>query len=210
MRLLSKLLQLRPAKLLPALTIAVAPALAAAATLDRTGLPHFFQVSEHVFRGAQPETTGWKSLAGLGVETVIDLRPEAEHDIAAEQRMVTAAGMRYVNIPMPGLETPTPEQIQAALELMSPDDTVFVHCARGKDRTGAVIAAYRMRHQQWSNQKALDEARSLGLHWYERGKMKFILAYQPPAARPVVADSLSVAKVSPSPADSLGRPSSTR
>jgi len=161
------------------LAIAVLPIQARAEAVDAVGLPHCFQVSEDVWRGAQPTMDGWTSLSKLGVTTVIDLRHKDEHDTFAEERMVRSAGMRYVNIPMYGLTTPTEEQIAKAMDLMIPGEKVFVHCAKGMDRTGAVIAAYRIRHQQWDNQKALAEARTLGLHWYERGKMRFILGYRP-------------------------------
>jgi hypothetical protein len=73
-----------------------------------------------------------------------------------------------------------------------------------------VIAAYRIRQQQWSNQKALQEARSLGLHFYERGKMRFILAYQAGAPTPAAADTASLASQPGSSIDSIGVTTSTR
>ncbi len=34
---------------------------------------------------------------------------------------------------------------------------VFVHCMSGKDRTGAVIASYRVRVMGWSKEEAINE-----------------------------------------------------
>jgi len=44
---------------------------------------------------------------------------------------------------------------------------VFVHCRRGADRSGVLIACYRMAHDHWSNEQALAEARTAGLSRFE-------------------------------------------
>jgi len=38
------------------------------------GIKNFYQVDQHVYRGAQPSNEGFQYLAKLGVKTVIDLR----------------------------------------------------------------------------------------------------------------------------------------
>src|SRR5712691_10062210 len=68
------------------------------------GVPHFFQVNDHIYRGGQPSNEGWSSLAKMGIKTVVDLRRDGEdhdHWIREEERAVQAAGMRYVSVPMP-------------------------------------------------------------------------------------------------------------
>src|SRR5258706_15968861 len=110
-------------------------------------IKNFYQVDEHVYRGAQPNDDGFKYLAKIGVKTVIDLR-EADERSKAEERVVTAAGMKYINVPMTGLTPPREAEIAKILGLLEDGQTgpVFVHCKRGADRTGAVIAAYRIEH----------------------------------------------------------------
>jgi protein tyrosine/serine phosphatase len=49
---------------------------------------------------------------------------------------------------------------------------------RGADRTGTVIACYRIAHNQWPNQEALDEARTFGMSWTERGMRNYVLYYE--------------------------------
>ena len=179
--------RLPTALVLFAALVAVAPASAAELL---SGVPNFYRVNGHVYRGGQPEDEGWAGLARLGVKTVIDLRREGEHSTAVEARAVEAAGMRYVNLPMNGFEIPQAEQISKAMALLAaPHDTVFVHCKLGKDRTGTVIAAYRIAGEKWEAQKALDEAEACGLHWFERGMKRFILAYKPtPAGEALAAE----------------------
>src|SRR5580704_8274261 len=92
------------------------------------GVPNFWQVDAHVYRGAQPTDEGFRNLAKLGVKTVVDLR-EADARSMEEEKAVTSAGMQYVNVPMTGLTPPTREQMTKILTFL--EDTsggpVFVH-----------------------------------------------------------------------------------
>jgi protein tyrosine phosphatase (PTP) superfamily phosphohydrolase (DUF442 family) len=180
-------------RFVPALALlAILSAPSWAAPVEVVGIPSFYQVNDHVYRGAQPSDEAWPGLAQLGVKTVVDLRRPSEHSLAAESLAVNAAGMRYVSFPMNGFETPQPDEMAKVIEILSSDAPVFIHCKLGKDRTGAVIAAYRIAHEGWGNEKALDEALSCGMHWYSGGMKRFILGYQA-APKPVgsVADPLA-------------------
>src|SRR5580704_14996228 len=81
------------------------------------GIKNFYQVDEHVYRGAQPSDDGFKYLAKIGVKTVIDLR-EADERSDAEERVVTAGGMKYVNVPMTGLTPPSGTEITRILGIL--------------------------------------------------------------------------------------------
>jgi uncharacterized protein (TIGR01244 family) len=150
-----------------------------AADLDAPEVPNFHQVNEHLYRGGQPADAAWNSLAKLGVKTVIDLRPASEHSLSKEARIVEAAGMVYVSQPMAPLAAPTNEEIRKILSLLdsSAQWPVFIHCRRGADRTGTVIACYRIADNQWTNEEALREARTYGLSPLEIGMRHFIHSF---------------------------------
>ena len=158
--------------------VSCVPFAMAVADPEFQGLPNFHKIDDHVYRGAQPTADGFRSLASLGVKTVIDLRG-AEHSESEEKRLVEADGMRYVSIPMKGMESPTDEQVSTALALMndSAAGPVFVHCKRGADRTGAVVACYRIGHDHWDAAKSLSEARSLGMSWYQLALQRYVNNY---------------------------------
>ena len=161
-----------------------------AAGADAQGIPNFHQVNKNLFRGGQPTGEGWKHLAKLGVKTVIDLRRENEkgtHSIKAESRAVEAAGMRYVSIPMQGIVAPSEEQISKAMSLLESGEPVFVHCREGKDRTGTVIACYRIKNEGWQNHRALKEAKARGMHWVEIGMKSYISSYRAAQSTPASA-----------------------
>ena len=144
-------------------------------------LPNFQKVDDHVYRGAQPTDSGFKDLAQLGIKTVVDLRDIGEHSQADEQKIVTDLGMRYVNIPMHGMSSPKDDQVAAVEALFNETagGPVFVHCKRGADRTGMVIAVYRISHDQWENKKALSEAKSRGMSFFARSLQHYVMDYKP-------------------------------
>jgi|SRR5579871_715733 len=148
---------------------------------DPAGVPNFHRVNETVYRGAQPTPEGFQNLAKLGVKTVIDLR-EAGTLADAEKQVVEKLGMHFVSIPMRGMHEPTADQITKVLALFNNNAAgpVFVHCRRGADRTGTVVACYRISHDHWDNQKALTEARSLGMAWIEKAMQHYVLSYKVP------------------------------
>jgi protein tyrosine/serine phosphatase len=143
------------------------------------GIDRFYEVDQNVYRGGQPTDEGFRGLVQLGVKVVLDLR---EHDArsVSEERVVSAAGMRYVNVPMTGYTPPTLAETDKVLKLLEDPASgpVFVHCKRGADRTGAVIAAYRIDHDHWDNARALREAKDIGMSSLQFQRREFIRSYQ--------------------------------
>ena len=151
------------------------------ASSQSENLPNFQKVDDRVYRGAQPTDSGFKGLAERGIKTVVDLRDIGEHSQADEQKVVTDLGMRYVSIPMQGMSTPKNDQVAAVLALFNDvtSGPVFVHCKRGADRTGTVIAVYRISHDGWENKRALSEAKSYGMSIFERAMQHYVTDYNP-------------------------------
>jgi uncharacterized protein (TIGR01244 family) len=152
---------------------------AASASANTPGVENFHQVDRNIYRGAQPTAEGLKSLADLGVKTIVDLRHGKEH-ADGEQQAAEKLGVRYINVPMSGLTPPTDDEIASILTVLNAADSgpVFVHCREGKDRTGVVIASWRIAHDHWSNDQALAEARSYGMSPRQHPRQNFILNFE--------------------------------
>jgi len=163
-------------------------------------LPNFHQVNERLYRGAQPKRGGIGRLAQLGVKTIVNLRPDDERSQREEQE-ARAAGLRYFNVPLERitpvgtlkslvdvrhfnppfnrLGRPTDAQVERVLSIINAPENqpVFVHCKRGADRTGAIIAIYRIEHDSWTSERAKAEANRYGMGWWEQGKKDYIRDY---------------------------------
>jgi tyrosine-protein phosphatase SIW14 len=158
--------------------------LSASATLAQTEvayaeLPNFHQVNAQLYRGAQPhDDEGIRQLARLGIKTIINLRGEDDRT-RAEQRAAEALGLHYFNIPLPGLSRPPTEKVEQVLALInaSANQPVFVHCHHGEDRTGVIVAVYRITHDHWTSERAKAEAKSYGMNRFQFGMKDFISDY---------------------------------
>jgi len=141
-------------------------------------LPNFYKVDERIYRGGQPKAGGVKKLADLGTKAIINLRGSDE-ETRAEELEAGAAGIAYFNIPMPALSRPSEEQVSRVMEILGSEENwpVFIHCKRGSDRTGTIVALYRIMHDEWTATKALSEARGFGLSWVEFGMKDYITDY---------------------------------
>lgn len=127
--------------------------------LKLTGVPEFMEVTPLLYRGGQPTKDGFRSLAGMGIGIVIDLRGSSKR----ERDLVTRLGMQYVAMPW---HCPFPKDKVFARFLLflrrNPTRKVFIHCRLGDDRTGMMIAAYRMGEQGWTAQQAWQEMKTSG------------------------------------------------
>lgn len=138
---------------------------APAEKLNLAGIPRAGKVSDALYRGAQPSPEGLAELKKLGITMVVDLRGN-RGPVASERRLVESLGMRFVEIPVPGWSAPTNAQVVEFLKLFKADPTqkIFVHCYLGEDRSGVMVAAYRIAQQNWTVDQAFAEMLSFGFH----------------------------------------------
>ena len=129
-----------------------------------TELPNFHQVEGDLYRGAQPRAGGFRVLARLGIRTVISLRAADERS-RSEEAEASAEGLQYFNVPMPWFAKPQGSQVERVLAIIDDQRNwpVFVRCKRGADRTGTIIAAYRISHDGWTSRLAKEEADRYGM-----------------------------------------------
>jgi protein tyrosine/serine phosphatase len=151
------------------------------------GITNFGQIGDKLFRGAQPDAPGITNLAKLGVKLIVNLR--MTNDVwKPEETLARAQGILYTNIPLRGLGRPTPEQIQQILgAIEAAGGPAFVHCQFGCDRTGTVIACYRIQHDKWTSDTALQEAVRYGMSRFERGMKHFVADFGKPPKPETIA-----------------------
>lgn len=113
---------------------------------------NFFQVDAQVTRGAEltQENVTW--LAENGVKTIIKLDDENNDEfnwgIPVENYHINKFGLN--------LSYRLVSQILDSIDAASKRGAVYVHCEKGADRTGLIIALYRIK-QGWTVDAARDE-----------------------------------------------------
>lgn len=173
----------------PAHVKALAPALAAlvlmagcasspAGALAADGVHNYDVVDARLRRGGQPTAAGVATLAGAGVVTIIDLRPrwEAPAPFDAERAAAATHVARFESIPLSNWFAPHERDVERILAIVGEADAqpVFVHCHRGADRTGTIVAIYRIMHDCASVDDVIRDARAHGMAWWQWPMRRFI------------------------------------
>lgn len=125
------------------------------------GLSNVGRVNQSVFRGALPGNEGYATLKRMGIRTVINLCLTE-----SEKENVERRGMRSIEIPMEMTTKGLKEKVDRVVALMADpaNQPVFIHCRHGQDRTGIVVAAFRMKMENWSLADAEAEMKSFGFN----------------------------------------------
>jgi tyrosine-protein phosphatase SIW14 len=133
------------------------------------GLHNFGRVTEHLYRGAQPVNGGFDELQKMKVGIIVNFRDDRA-EMAREKRTVESLGMKYVEIPWSANHEPSSAQIAEFLDLVraNPETRIFVHCRRGADRTGVMVAAYRIAVERRPVTEAVSEMHRYHYDWLFR------------------------------------------
>lgn len=124
-----------------------------ATPIKAEGLPNFYKVSSILYRGAQPSRKGMQNLYNMGIKAVINLRT-----MHSDKYLIEGLPIKYYEIPI-FVGQITEKQILSFLKIvLDPSNhPVFVHCKHGADRTGVMIAIYRVVVQGWTKEEAVKE-----------------------------------------------------
>jgi len=132
----------------------------AATKLTLVGVKNFGEVTPTLYRGGQPSREGFEALAKMGVNIVVDGRLTGADN---ERKQVNQLGMQYVSIPWHCL-FPRDQTFARFLAVLRDNrgKKVFVHCRYGDDRTGMMVASYRMAVEGWTAEEARQEMEQFG------------------------------------------------
>jgi protein tyrosine phosphatase (PTP) superfamily phosphohydrolase (DUF442 family) len=135
-------------------------------------IPSFDTVDKGFYRGGCPNEKGYASLHALGIKTIIDLTEPSKRSIT-QDRSAQRYGMRVVHIPLSIYTRPEDEKVLLFLQTVigTENRPVFLHCDMGHDRTGAMVAVYRVFIDDIPVKTAYQEAVDHGF-WPYRGEVE--------------------------------------
>lgn len=116
------------------------------------GLKNAYRLNDSIYRCAQPDSAGLEALHKLKVRTVLNLRTSHSDNPAW-----TDPSMLLLDVRMSVHDQDTDQLIKALRVLHSAPKPIVVHCRHGSDRTGLVLAMYRIVFEGWSRAEAIHE-----------------------------------------------------
>lgn len=120
--------------------------------INSVNFNNLYKINDNLYRSEQPKRQGMRELEKLGVKTILNLR-NARNDnnemrnipMASEHLRINTWKFSYNDI------------VNALIIIKKSQKPVLIHCLHGSDRTGAVVAAYRMTVEHWTKEDAIAE-----------------------------------------------------
>lgn len=135
---------------------------------DASEIMNFKQVDDRLYRGGLLDEAKLRKLAKMGIKTDICLlfegNPKEADAVKLERKLCKELGMKFVYLPLPWGKEPPAEMVQTFFKAMEADKNApaYIHCRHGRDRTGAMVGAYRVQFSGFSPEKAFDEMKTFG------------------------------------------------
>lgn len=115
---------------------------------------NFNAVDSILYRSAQLKAREFKALEQEGFTTVINLRRYWK-----DNRKVSKSNIQPIHVPVKTTRMSESDLVQIfkVIATARAKGKVLIHCWHGSDRTGTVIALYRIIYHGWSKEDALNE-----------------------------------------------------
>jgi len=115
-------------------------------------LGNFYKVSDELYRSEQPDDEAMLQLEAMGIRSALNLREY--HSDNGEAKSTT---LKLFRVAMNAGEINDALVEKALAAIAAAPKPILVHCWHGSDRTGAIVAMYRMVFQDWPRERAIDE-----------------------------------------------------
>jgi tyrosine-protein phosphatase SIW14 len=126
-------------------------------------LENCYRVSAELYRCEQPDGKDVPTLQALGIRSILNLRRYNSDSSSLER-----AGFKLLVQRMEADDLTLDDLVAGLRQVKEAPKPVLLHCWHGSDRTGSVIAAYRIVFQNWTPAAALDELRFGGYGYHEK------------------------------------------
>ena len=134
-------------------------------------IENFYQIDDEFFRSGNPSPEAFGELETLGIMEVINLQTYHNDKDEAE-----GSAVKLLRVKMNAHNIKEDDVIEVLRLIKNRSGKILVHCKHGSDRTGLIVAMYRIVFQEWSKEDATDELINggYGHHRIFRNIPKFI------------------------------------
>ncbi|MDR1898165.1 MAG: dual specificity protein phosphatase family protein [Prevotellaceae bacterium] len=132
-----------------------------AVKINGLGLDNLYKVDEGVYRSEQPESEEFKLLENYGIGEILNLR-----HWHSDKRHVGNTRLILHRVRMSAHNISDYDVVKALRIIKNRRHPVLIHCHHGSDRTGTIVAMYRIVFQNRSKESAIEELKDarFGFH----------------------------------------------
>jgi len=130
--------------------------------IDNFELNNLFQIDKGVFRSAQPSKLDFANLEKLAITEVLNLR--RWH---SDKQEAKNTGITLYHVAMRAGNIKEKDVIQALKIIKNRKGNILIHCKHGADRTGLIVAMYRIVFQNFTKEMAVKEMTQGGFGFHK-------------------------------------------
>ncbi len=132
-----------------------------AAPVISENLENWHKVDSLVYRSEQPDAQAMTEVEKFGIHRILNLREF--HDDKDETK---DTNLQIFHVPFNAAKIKDIDVINSLKIIKSSDKPILVHCWHGSDRTGVIVAMYRIVEQGWTKEAAIDELKNGGYGYH--------------------------------------------
>lgn len=125
-------------------------------------LYNLYKVDDDLYRSEQPTKEGMVALESMGIKSIVNVR-----NILNDRREGKATKLDLYKKRINTWTIKYSEIIDALRLIQKAPKPVLIHCKHGSDRTGCIVAAYRMAFMNWTKEEAIKEFQLGGYGYHE-------------------------------------------
>ncbi|WP_422081846.1 tyrosine-protein phosphatase [Ulvibacterium sp.] len=124
---------------------------------------NLYRINDSIYRSEQPSKKGFRELEALGIKTIINLRRLKE-----DNKKAKGTDLQLKKIPLRAAKMVEADINNVLHIIQVSEKPALIHCWHGSDRTGVIIAAYRVVVENWEKERAIREFKRKEFGYHER------------------------------------------
>lgn len=129
--------------------------------IDGLGLSNMYRVDNGIYRSEQPKTAQFKAVEKYGIAEILNLR-----QWHSDKKFTKNTNLVLHRVRMNAHDINDYDVVMALKTIKNRKGAILIHCRHGSDRTGTIVAMYRIIFQNWSKEQAIEELKNecFGFH----------------------------------------------
>lgn len=133
-----------------------------ATPVESKHIENFYKVDKDIYRSGQPSTEAFREMEQLGIKEILNLR-----NFHSNKDEAKGTNLKLNRVAMNASTSEWDKLVEAMRIIKNRKGPIVIHCWHGSDRTGLVVALYRIVFQNWTKDEALDELENGGYGYHK-------------------------------------------